>query len=52
MEQPLCSKEHRGVTLECQGGCKGATAIIDNSISDLSSKLKLFVRVQNLKEFF
>ena len=52
MEQPLYSKEPEGSHNGVEGVYKGATAIIDNSISHPSSKLKLFIRVQNPKEFF
>ena len=52
MEQPLYSKEPEGSHNGVEGVYKGATAIIDNSISHPFSKLKLFIRVQNPKEFF
>ena len=35
-----------------RGTYKGATAITDKSISDPARKLKLFIEVQNPKEFF
>ena len=35
-----------------RGSYKGATAITDKIMSDPARKLKLFIRVQNLKEFF
>jgi hypothetical protein len=52
MEWPLYSKVQRGVTMEWGGGYKGAPAIIDNSISHPSPKLKLFICIQNPKKFF
>ena len=52
MEQPLYSKEPEGSHNGVEGVYKGATAIIDNCISHPSSKLKLYIRVQDLKEFF
>ena len=52
LEPPLYSMEHRGVTMEGEGDSNGVPAITDNSTSDLSSKLKLFTGIQDLKEFF
>ena len=40
------------MTMEGEGDSNGVPAITDNSTSDLSSKLKLFTGIQDLKEFF